>query len=67
MRNSFFILLFIISHIITIKAQNIGAYSDDRGHLYFFNNGQKVKLEYQPVSSFKVGYNNISYVNSRGI
>lgn len=66
MRNSFFILLFIISHVITIKAQNIGAYSDDRGHLYFFNNGQKVKLEYQPVSSFKVGYNNISYVNSRG-
>ena len=66
MKYTFLTLLFIIINISAIKAQNLSAYSDDRGYFYCFNNGQKIKLEHQPISSFKVGYNNISYVNSRG-
>lgn len=64
---TFFLLSFLIITLVTIKAQNLAAYSDDRGYLYCFNDGQKIKLDHQEVSSIKVGYGNISYLDSRGV
>lgn len=51
---------------ISSYAQNLNAYRDDRGYLYGFFDKTKTRLEFQPINSFKVGYDAIAYEDSRG-
>lgn len=62
---SYLVLILLISHK-GLSAQNLTAYTDDRGYFYFFNDGEKIKLEHLPVNSYKIGYNAVSYVDSKG-
>ncbi|MCT4582909.1 MAG: hypothetical protein N4A35_15965 [Flavobacteriales bacterium] len=58
------ITLLTIAHAYC--SQNLNAYLDDRGYFYGYFNQSKIRLEHQPINSFKVGYNAIAYEDTRG-
>jgi len=46
-------------------AQNISAFTDYRGYLQAFDNGQFKQLEYMPVKSYKFGQSAIAYIDNK--
>jgi len=56
-----FILIFPCAH-----SQNITAYSDIHDYFYVFDKGINKEIEYLPVQSYKIGWENIIYVANSG-
>ena len=59
------LVVFIIGFTFHSSAQNIAAYTDYRGYLNVFDNGQYRQLEYLPVSSYKYGGSGVAYVDNK--
>jgi len=47
-------------------AQDLGAYSDYRGHFFIFDHGKSIKVEEIQVQSFEIGGECILYIDSQG-
>jgi hypothetical protein len=47
---------------LSLKAQNLAAYSDYKNYFFTFDKGQTKEAEYLPVQSFQVGGNSIAYI-----
>ena len=60
-----FSLLFTILLNITSSAQDITAYTDNKGNLQVFDKGFYRQLEYLPVTSYKIGGNSIAYIDHK--
>jgi hypothetical protein len=47
-------------------AQDLGAYSDYRGHFFIFDHGKSIKVEDIQVQSFAIGGECVLYIDSQG-
>lgn len=60
------IVIFFLFFSVLSQAQDVGAYSDNMGYFYVFDNGIKKKLEHQQVKRFQVGGRNLAYIDGAG-
>lgn len=59
------LLLLILFNQSYLYAQDITAYTDNRGNLQVFDRGLSRQLEYLPVASYKIGGNSIAYIDNK--
>jgi hypothetical protein len=61
------IIRFVILCFIPLSAysQDLGAYSDYRGHFYIFDHGKSMLVEDLPVIDFKIGGTCVLYLNNQ--
>jgi hypothetical protein len=62
------LFLFFLAKLsgICSLAQDLGAYSDYKGHFFIFDHGKSIKVEDFQVQSFAIGGECVLYINSQG-
>jgi hypothetical protein len=61
-----FLLLLMITIVVQIKSQHLGAYIDYRDHFYIFDHGKSIQVEDLKPQSFAIGGTCVLYVNNQG-
>lgn len=59
------VIFLVLVTRLSVVGQGLSAFSDYRGYLMAFENGNFKKLEYLPVKSYKMGSSCIAYIDNR--
>lgn len=62
----FFLLLLFLSVFRLSNSQDLGAYSDYRGHFFIFDHGKSIQAEDLQTQSFAIGGECVLYINNQG-
>jgi hypothetical protein len=66
MNKMFLLFLIGLFSVTSSIAQDLGAYSDYKGHFFIFDHGKSIKIEDIQVQSFAIGGECVLYINSQG-
>lgn len=62
----FILSFFLLGFSLLSNSQDLGAYSDYRGHFFIFDSGKSIQVEDMQTQSFAIGGECVLYLNNQG-